>query len=97
MAVGFPISKTEIDQRSGDIARRFQDVFGEVGILQAFLTGKTEEDLVALGYTPDDVATLKTAFNDLAQLAAIWTGSQALATAKDFRVFVSRLWGVGAF
>jgi hypothetical protein len=30
-------------------------------------------------------------------LAQIWAGAAPLPAAKDFRVFVSRLWGVGAF
>jgi hypothetical protein len=42
-------------------------------------------------------ADLKTAFADLTQLGTIWTGQAALPTAKDFRTFVRRLWGVGAF
>jgi hypothetical protein len=97
MAVGYTLSKQEIDARAGDIARRFQQTFGDVATLQGFLTAKTEEELVALGYTPDDVATLKTAYNDLSQLGKIWAGAEPLPTAKDFRVFVSRLWGVGSF
>ena len=97
MSVGLPVTKSEIDTRAGDIARAFQDHFGDVVTMQAFLAATANADLEALGYTPEDVATLKTAFTDLMQLAEIWTGAAALATPKDFRVFVSRLWGVGAF
>jgi hypothetical protein len=97
MSVGHPISKQEIDILAGDIARAFQDRFIDVGTMQSFLLATPNADLEALGYTADDVATLKTAFTDLAQLANIWAGQEALAAAKDFRVFVSRLWGVGAF
>jgi hypothetical protein len=53
--------------------------------------------LIALGFTADEVATLKTAFTDLSQLGRIWAGAEALAAPKDFRTFVRRLWGVGAF
>jgi hypothetical protein len=97
MSVGLPISKSEIDARAGDLARAFQDHFADVVTMQAFLTKTPNADLETLGYTPDDVATLKTAFADLTQLGEIWIGSAALAAPKDFRVFVSRLWGIGAF
>jgi hypothetical protein len=97
MSVGLPASKTEIDTRAGDIARTFQKSFGDVLTMQGYLTATSEADLIALGYTSGDVASLKTAFTDLMQLADIWTGNAALPEAKDFRVFVSRLWGVGSF
>lgn len=97
MSVGLPATKSEIDTRSGDIARQFQRSFGDVVTLQQYLIATANADLVALGYTDEEVATLKTAWADLMQLAEIWTGAEALAAPKDFRVFVSRLWGVGAF
>ena len=97
MPVGFQLTRSEIDARAGEIARRFQDNFQDVLTMQSFLNRTVDADLVALGYTPDDVATLKTAFTDLEQLAMIWAGAAPLATAKDFRIFVARLWGVGAF
>lgn len=97
MSVGLTVTKGEIDSRAGDIARAFQQQFENVATMQGYLTATPEADLIALGYTADDVATLKTAWNDLAQLARIWAGAEPLAAAKDFRVFVSRLWGVGAF
>jgi hypothetical protein len=97
MSVGLPASKTELDARSGDIARAFQKNFGDVVTMQQYLLATSEADLVALGYTSGEVATLKTAFTDLMQLGEIWTGSAALPAPKDFRTFVSRLWGVGAY
>jgi hypothetical protein len=97
MSVGLPVTKSEIDTRAGDIARMFQRQFEDVATMQGYLTATTEAQLIELGYTADDVASLKTAFADLAQLAKIWAGAEPLAAAKDFRVFVSRLWGVGAF
>ena len=97
MSFGLPVTKAEVDGRAGDIARGFQKHFEDVATMQGYLTATPEADLIALGYTADDVATLKTAFSDLAQLGRIWAGAEPLAAAKDFRVFVSRLWGVGAF
>jgi hypothetical protein len=97
MSVGLPVTKGEIDSRAGDIARGFQAAFENVLTMQTYLEATPNPDLVALGYTDQEVATLKTAFADLTQLGHIWTGAEALAAPKDFRTFVRQLWGVGAF
>jgi hypothetical protein len=97
MSVGLPVTKAEVDTRAGDIARGFQDHFADVATMQGFLLATPAADLELLGYTADEVASLKTAFTDLAQLGTIWTGAAALPAPKDFRTFVRRLWGVGAF
>ena len=97
MSVGLPVTKTEIDTRAGDIARSFQRSFEDVLTMQTYLEATPNPDLVALGFTDQEVATLKTAFVDLSQLSRIWVGAEALAAAKDFRTFVRQLWGVGAF
>lgn len=97
MSVGLPVTKSEIDSRAGDIARTFQRNFENVLTMQGYLEATPTADLVALGYTDQEVAVLKTAYADLTQLAAIWAGADALAAAKDFRQFVRQLWGVGAF
>jgi hypothetical protein len=97
MSVGLTVSKGEIDSRAGDIARRFQQGFEDVLTMKLYLDGTTEQALIDLGYTANEVAVLKTAWADLAQLGEIWVGAAALATPKDFRVFVKQIWGVGAF
>jgi hypothetical protein len=97
MSVGLPVTKSEVDSRAGDIARAFQRAFEDVGTMQTYLEATPNPDLVALGYTDQEVATLKTAYTDLTELATIWVGSAALAAPKDFRTFVRQLWGVGAF
>lgn len=97
MSVGLPVTKSEIDTRAGDLARTFQRAFGDVDTLKAYLDRTADADLIALGYTQDEVTTLKTAVNELATLGTIWTGAANLPAAHDFRTFVQRLWGVGAF
>ena len=97
MSVGLPVTKDEIDARAGDISRQFQRLFGDVVTLQQYLLSTPTATLVELGYTDQDVATLKTAFSDLTELGNIWIGQAALAAPKDFRIFVKQLWGVGAF
>jgi hypothetical protein len=97
MSVGLPVTKAEVDTRAGDIARAFQRSFEDVLTMQTYLEATPNADLVALGYSDQEVATIKTAFADLTQLSHIWVGAEALPAAKDFRTFVRQLWGVGAF
>jgi len=97
MSVGLPVTKQEVDTRSGDTARAFQRAFEDALTMQSYLLATPNEDLVALGYTDQEVATLKTAYNDLSELASVWVGDAPVAPPKDFRIFVRQLWGVGAF
>jgi hypothetical protein len=97
MSVGLPVTKQEVDTRSGDTARLFQRAFEDAATMQLFLVGTADEELVALGYTPEEVAVLKSAYADLEFLGRIWTGLAFQSSPKDFRAFVRQLWGVGAF
>lgn len=96
MSVGIQITKGEVDTRMGEVARSFQDVFADATILKTFLDSHVDADLVALGYTAGEVAILKSAIADIAQLYAIYSGTAALAAPKDFTIFLRQLWGVGA-
>lgn len=98
MGVGLPVSKQEIDARSGDIARGFQRLAGDTATLKGYLDTATEQTLVELGYTTNEIAVLKTSTNDLEQLLIrIGYGKEALAAPKDFTTFLRQLWGIGAY
>jgi lactam utilization protein B len=98
MAVGLPVTKSEIDSRAGDLARSFQRLGGDVATLKGYLDATPDGDLIALGYTAGDVPILKSAMSDLHQLLVkIGTGKEALPELKDFTQFARQLWGVGAF
>ena len=97
MAVGLGVTKQEIDARAGDVARGFQKLFDDVATMKGYLDATPNQDLVALGYTDSEVATLKTAWGDLWTLGELWSGHATLPAAKDFRTFVRQLWGVGSF
>lgn len=97
MSVGLAVTKQEIDTRAGDTARAFQRAFEDVLTMQSYLVATDEPTLIALGYTAQEVAVLKTSFADLLQLEKIWHGVEALPAPKDFTQFVRQLWGVGAF
>jgi hypothetical protein len=97
MSVGLTISKDEIDRRAGDTASAFQRAFNDVAMLKSYLDATPDNDMVLLGYTASEVASLKTAWNDLWRLYTVWTGTATVDQPYDFRTFVRRLWGVGAF
>lgn len=98
MSVGLPVTKQEVDTRSGDIARAFQRLAGDVATLKGYLDSATEPVLIELGYTSNEVAVLKTGIADLKQLVVdIGYGVEALPAPKDFTAFLRQLWGVGAY
>lgn len=96
MSVGFTVTKGEIDSRVGDLARTFQKLFRDEVVLKSYFDSTTDPDLQALGYTLQEVATLKSAINDLDQLRLVAEGEQDITPAKDFTAFVRLLWGLGA-
>lgn len=93
--IGLQVSKSQIDNAVGAVSINFLQLFDRVGILKKYFDATPDLDLTNLGYTSGEVATIKTAINDLAQLKNIWEGSNNLISVKDFTLFVSRLWGVG--
>ncbi len=97
MSIGLAATKSEIDSRSGDLARNFQRCFIQVKTLKAYCDATPDADLITLGYTQGEVTNLKTAVTEMNQLTDIFNGAANLSVAKDFKVFIQRLWGVGAF
>ena len=98
MSVGLPVTKGEIDSRSGDLARTFQRIVGNTATLKGYLDSTSEQVLIDLGYTSNEVAIMKSGITDLEQLLIkIGYGQESLTTPKDFTTFLRQLWGVGAF
>ncbi len=96
MSVGILVTKGEIDSRMGQLARDYQKVFRDLGILKGYFDATANVNLEGLGYTTQEVAVLKSAIADLHQLYQISIGVANLTVAKDFTTFVRQLWGVGA-
>lgn len=94
MSVGYPTTKADIDSRCGAIALAVRNVMDDVDHFKLMLDAKTDADLTALNYTAGDITTLRSAFVDLARLAAIYRGTQTQATTYDFRIFAKLLTGV---
>ena len=97
MAVGLnaDLTKQQVDVQVGQVALKLNIVLEDVDDLKFFLDGAQDADLEALGYTPEDTATLRSAVGDMDQLRRIYQGLEALADVKDFRQFMRRCWGSG--
>lgn len=95
MAVGIAVTKAQIDEWVGTGARDLKLAVERVLAVKAWLDTQPDADLTVLGYSVGDIATLRSAYADLAQYAALFDGVETLATAKDFRVFAQRIWGLG--
>lgn len=93
MSVGLGATKQTIDQRGGGACLNLRNAIDEVARYKNWLDTKTEQDLIDLGYTSGEVAILKSAFTDLAQLADIYYGRSNLTNAKDFTTFAKQLTG----
>jgi hypothetical protein len=65
-----------------------------VQTVKSWLDTKTDNELVALGYTSQEVATLKSAFTDLNKLARVANGLDTQAAASDFFFWADRLTGL---
>jgi hypothetical protein len=96
MALGLTPVKAEVDSMAGVIARELQAVMSRIEKFKFFLDSKTVEDLESMGYTTTEANTLKSAYADAAQLAALFEGSGTLGVAKDFRAFLRQVWGLGS-
>lgn len=93
---GIEVTKDSINRRVGSVAAQLFATFAEIRKVKEWLDGVTASDLQTLyGFTAAEAANIKSAYTELAELAAVWQGSQAVLTAKDYRTFPRRLTGVG--
>lgn len=98
MSIGLAPSKSEVDNRFGDLARRLQQTLDQdVPTMKEFLDGQTDNQLQTLGYAPGEIAIVRSAIADLETLRLVWRGVNAQTPAKNFTTFVKQLWGVGQF
>jgi hypothetical protein len=89
------LTKQTIDVTLGDAAQALNIAFLNVASAAAFLAPAQDEDLIALGYTPEDVANIRSAFADLDRLRRAYEGLEEVTPAYDFRTFSQRLYGTG--
>jgi hypothetical protein len=89
------LTKQSIDITCGDAAQALNIAMINVGNAKRFLDPAQDEDLIALGYTPEDVANLRSAMGDLDRLRRVYEGSEEVTPAYDFRTFSQRIFGTG--
>lgn len=89
------LTKQTVDSTIGNAASALNIAFIDVESAQVFLAGYQEADLVALGYTPEEVAVLKSAIADLDRLRRVYEGLEPVDPAYDFRQFARRVYGTG--
>jgi alpha-D-ribose 1-methylphosphonate 5-phosphate C-P lyase len=97
MSVGIQVTKGQIDNDSSMLARQIDAWAESVTSMQAYLVATPDADLIAMGYTVEDVALLKSAIGDLAHLAQVYYGADEQTPAYDFRTFAKRLMGLNVF
>lgn len=94
MSVGNVTTKVSLDQQSGALAQQIMVWARSATNLQTYLAAAVDTDLEGLGYSPDDVALLKSSSTDMAKLAQIFEGAATQTPAYDFRTFVARIAGL---
>lgn len=94
MSVGFTTTKSSLDQQSGLLAQQIIQWADTAINLQRYLAAAPDADLEALGYSPEDVALLKSASNDMNKLAEVFRGEAEQTPAYDFRTFTARIAGL---
>jgi hypothetical protein len=99
VAAGIPITKDRINTQAGAIAAAVFTALQNVVEFKAWLDSVSVNDLETIySFTSDDAAVLKSAYTELADLAALWAGGAPAATLPhDYRVFPRRLIGVGVY
>lgn len=90
MAVGFPVNKTVIDAMAGNLCVQLRETFAAVERFAAFLGNAKQDDsaLVDYGYSPEEVALLRSSFGVLDQFRKVWQGEQAIPAPVDISSYI---------
>lgn len=89
MSVGLPPSKAELDGTAAAHVRELENLFARVQRYQDWLVATPDATLTAApyGYSAGEVATLKSAYGDLAALKTTYETNR--------RAFTKQLMGLG--
>jgi hypothetical protein len=99
MAFGIQASMTlaDVNSQFGNTFRELSIVMARIeDLYQWYLTvGAAGLEAAPFNMSTADANTLGSAITDSHQLVQIYQGSQALASAKDFRTFIKQGYGMG--
>jgi hypothetical protein len=91
MSVGIALTKAGIDSRAGNLTWALMDTLDKIHGYHGRLAAIPDATLTGLGYTTNEVATLKSAFTDLDKVWQVFYGQAAQASAYDFTTFAGQL------
>ena len=93
---GNPALKENWDSRSGNLAVSLRELLHQIQVFASELAAVTDADLLALGYVQTEIDILRSAVNDMDDLAGVFTGvsSTHLTGTYDYTSFVKLLYGV---
>jgi hypothetical protein len=94
MSIGFPQGKEDINQRAGQVAVQLRDDLLRANQLKAFVDGKTDAQLLALGFVQGEVDTLRASATDMNNLFLIAHAQGTQASVNDFFFNAKNLTGV---
>jgi hypothetical protein len=96
MSVGFEVTKQSLDNQVGSAVVTLREAFDRFAPIKQWLDATADAVLEAApyGYTSGEVAILKSAVTDMANLAATAHGERAQATPSDFFFFADQLTGI---
>lgn len=90
MSVGYPVTKSVIDNGAGSLMIQLRDNLAQVKRFNAFLGQAAQADaaLIALGYTQAEVTSLKAAFTVLDQFRQCWEGTLAIPSPVNIQGYI---------
>lgn len=94
MSVGLQVDKAILDSQAGRLALDLRNTLEAVARLQTWMAATTDAELVDLGYTPAEVAVLKSAVSDMNDLVLIAKGTLLPTEARSYFAFARRLLGI---
>lgn len=83
---GIPVSHTQLNDQIGQIALRLKQAFDDAVNINNYLVATPDDDLLALGFTQDEINIIKSAYADLAF---------SKVNSFDSSNFVKKLYGLG--
>lgn len=92
---GIVLTRPDVDSRVGTALQQVNIALTRVEELRDGLLAYSDNEIIAMGYSQNEVDQLRAGLTDMDQLWKIYRGAQPLAVAKDFRDNIKKLWGLG--
>jgi hypothetical protein len=97
VSAGYPITKTDLDNRMGQAILAVRQSLVEVVRIKAMLDDATilpDATLTSLGYSPGEITQIRAAFTDLKKLYDISIAAATQASVNDFWFNAKHLTGL---